>query len=312
MIINNQIHYPVLLKEVIDNIITNKDGIYLDLTIGFGGHSYNIINALSDKAKLFGFDQDYEAINHCNKLFEKYSNVKLIKDNFANLKDHLKRLEINKIDGCLIDLGVSSYQLDQPKRGFSYHSVGRFDMRMDQDQKLDATELIKTSSVNQLITIFKKYGEIKDPFRVANELKRAFEQKDLNTLEVVELIKANVKKEELYSKKHPARKYFQAIRIAVNKELDVLEKVLTIIPELLNVNGRLLIISFHSLEEKLIKKAFRNLTSTASLTNIPLNNEELLKYKNHYNKGLEPSKNELETNKRSRSAKLFVLERIKE
>ncbi|QZX48844.1 16S rRNA (cytosine(1402)-N(4))-methyltransferase RsmH [Mycoplasma sp. E35C] len=311
MIINNDIHYPVLLKEVMQNLITNKNGTYLDLTIGFGGHSYNIIKALSDQGHLIGFDQDSIAINHCKELFKEHHNVTLIKDNFVNVKKHLANLKIEKIDGCLIDLGVSSYQLDQATRGFSYHQAGKFDMRMNQEQKLDATELIKSSTVNQLITIFKKYGEISDGKKVAIALKNAFEQKDLTTLEVVELIKKNVKPSELYQKKHPARKYFQAIRIAVNNELEVLQKVLEIIPNILNKNGRLAIISFHSLEEKMIKKAFRKLTSTDSLSNVPINNELLLNYKNHFNKGLEPSIEELEKNKRSRSAKLFLLEHLK-
>ncbi|WP_245576642.1 16S rRNA (cytosine(1402)-N(4))-methyltransferase RsmH [[Mycoplasma] imitans] len=310
MIINNNIHYPVLLKEVLDNLITKKDGTYLDLTIGFGGHSYNIIKALNDQGRLIGFDQDQQAIAHCKQLFSEFENVSLVNDNFVNLKKHLQRLNVNKIDGCLIDLGVSSYQLDEPQRGFSYHSLGRFDMRMNQEQELDATKLIQNSSIDQLVKIMRNYGEIKDPYRVVVALKKAFEQKELNTLEVVELIKNNLKKSELYAKKHPARKYFQAIRIAVNNELEVLEKLLSYLPNYLNKNGRIAIITFHSLEEKIVKKAFRNLSATPLLNNIPINNELLKKYHNHFNKGLSPTEQELNNNRRSRSAKLFVLEKI--
>ncbi|WP_228444758.1 16S rRNA (cytosine(1402)-N(4))-methyltransferase RsmH [Mycoplasma tullyi] len=309
MIINNTIHYPVLLKEVIDHLITKKDGIYLDLTIGFGGHSYNIINSLDESARLIGFDQDIQAINHCQQLFSEYKNVDLINDNFVNLKKHLQAMQIDKIDGCLIDLGVSSYQLDEPLRGFSYHSLGRLDMRMDQSKEVDATKLIQNSSVNDLVKIMRNYGEIKDPYRVVVALKKAFEQKELNTLETVELIKKNVNKAELYANKHPARKYFQALRIAVNNELEVLEKLLTYLPNYLNPGGRITIITFHSLEEKIVKKVFRNLASTSNLNNLPINNELLKKYINHFNKGLSPSKEELDKNRRSRSAKLFVLEK---
>ncbi|WVH37016.1 16S rRNA (cytosine(1402)-N(4))-methyltransferase RsmH [Mycoplasmoides gallisepticum] len=310
MIINNQIHYPVLLKEVIENLITTKDGIYLDLTIGFGGHSYNIIKVLDQKAILIGFDQDLQAIAHCKQLFSEFNNVSLINDNFVNLKKHLQLMQIDKIDGCLIDLGVSSYQLDQADRGFSYHSLGRLDMRMDQNKVVDATKLIQNSTISELVKIMKNYGEIKDPYRVVVALKKAFEKKELNTLEVVELIKKNVNKAELYANKHPARRYFQALRIAVNNELEVLEKLLSYLPSYLNKGGKIAIITFHSLEEKIVKKVFRHLASTSSLNNLPINNELLKKYHNHFNKGLSPTQSELETNRRSRSAKLFVLEKI--
>lgn len=183
-------------------------------------------------------------------------------------------------------------------------------MRMDQNKEVDATKLIQNSTVSELVKIMKNYGEIKDPYRVVVALKKAFEKKELNTLEVVELIKKHVNKAELYANKHPARRYFQALRIAVNNELEVLEKLLSYLPSYLNKGGKIAIITFHSLEEKIVKKVFRHLASTSSLNNLPINNELLKKYHNHFNKGLSPTQSELETNRRSRSAKLFVLEKI--
>lgn len=309
----NNLHISVLLNESINALNLKEDGIYVDCTLGYAGHSSEILKRIR-RGCLFAFDQDKDAICYSrDKLSKIGDNFTIIDSNFVHIKEKLKEQGITKVDGILFDLGVSSVQLDQDDRGFSYHNDARLDMRMDQNQKLSAYEVVNEYDEKALIDIFYKYGEEKfSPVIAKNIVKYRQAKKIETTLELAEIIKksypAKVRKE-----KHPARKVFQAIRIEVNNELNVLEKALIDALDLLNVGGRLAVISFHSLEDRIVKNIFKEKTElddlVKGLPNIP---EEYLKeYKLVVNKPIIPSEEELEFNNRSRSAKLRVIEKIR-
>jgi len=305
-------HTSVLLDEAIAYLNLKSDSKVVDMTLGYAGHSSIILKTIN-KGFLYAFDQDQEAIDYSNnKLGQIGSNYKIIKSNFVNIKAKLQEQKIDKVDAILFDLGVSSPQLDQGDRGFSFHQDAILDMRMDFDNPLTAKEIVNTYSYKQLATIFNNYGDEAYASSIARNIIDTRAVKEINTtLELVEIIKNSVP-EKYKREKHPARKVFQALRIEVNHELEVFEQALNDSLELLNVNGRICVITFHSLEDKICKDIFKHHTEVAlALKNIPIIPKE---YEPKFKviKTLEPSALEIEINPRARSAKLRVIERIKE
>ena len=300
-------HVSVLLNECIENLNLKDDSVIVDCTLGYAGHSSEILKRIN-KGFLFAFDQDSEAILSSTERLNKIgNNYEIIKSNFVNIKSELSKRNVTKVDGILYDLGVSSPQLDEDYRGFSFHQDARLDMRMDTSKKLDAYEVVNTYSYENLVNIFYKYGEEKYASSIA---KGIINSRPINTtLELVEVIKNNVP-EKYKRDKHPARKVFQAIRIEVNDELNVFENSLKDALELLNIGGRICVITFHSLEDKICKNIFNSVSKVDdSLKHLPIIPDEYLpKFK--VIKTIDPSKYELEENNRARSAKLRIIERI--
>lgn len=305
-------HKTVLLNEAIDNLNVKEDGIYVDATLGFGGHSGLILKRVK-RGFLFAFDQDEMAIEYSDKkLSEIGNNYEIIKSNFVNLKEELNKRGINKIDGIVFDLGVSSPQLDIPERGFSYHNDAPLDMRMDRDKEFSAYDVVNTYSYNDLVRILREYGEEKYASSIANNIIKTRENKKIETtLELVEVIKKSMPYKAMKDS-HPARKTFQAIRIEVNNELGVLRDALEEAIEMLNVGGRISVITFHSLEDKIVKEIFNKYSKVdSSLFKLPFIPKEYLpKFKLITN--ITPSKEELEENNRARSSRLRVIERIED
>jgi len=306
-------HVSVLLRESIDSLNIKEDGIYVDCTLGYAGHSSEILKRIK-RGSLFAFDQDQTAINYSKEKLESIgSNFTIIKSNFSHLKEKLQELGIEKVDGFLFDLGVSSPQLDDASRGFSFHQDAKLDMRMDQEQEFSAYDVINQYSEKELSRIFFQYGEEKYANGIARNIVKARNERPIETtLELVEIIKNSVP-EKYRREKHPARKVFQAIRIEVNHELEILENSLRDAASMLNTNGRLSVITFHSLEDRIVKSLFRSLTQiddkVKGLPTIPEN--YLPDYRLVTKKAICPSKEELEENERSRSSKLRVIEKIK-
>ena len=306
-------HYSVLLNEAIDSLNIDENGIYVDATLGYGGHSSLILSKLN-KGFLYSFDQDIDAINYSNDRLSKISNsYEIIKSNFVNLKEELKKKNIDKINGIIFDLGVSSPQLDEKDRGFSYHQDSRLDMRMDKDNPLSAYEVVNNYSKNDLIKIFRDYGEEKFAVSIANNILKYREKKNIETtLELVDIIKLSVP-ERVKREKNPAKKVFQAIRIEVNNELDVLSKALEDAISILKPGGRVVVITFHSLEDRIVKNIFKKYSEVPKdlkvLPFVPLEYQPILKLINK--DVILPSKKELEENRRSRSAKMRIAERIR-
>ena len=303
-------HISVLLNESIEYLNILEDGIYVDATLGYAGHSSKILSKLKN-GKLYAFDQDSEAISHSDNLLKGISNnYKIIKSNFVNIKSELAKLGVDKVDGILYDLGVSSPQLDEDYRGFSFHKDAFLDMRMDTSSLLTAYEVVNTYSLEKLIKIFKEYGEEEYAVSIAKAIVKYREEKEIKTtLELVDIIDKSVPFK--YKRDHhPARKVFQAIRIEVNDELNVFEKSLKDALDLLNVGGRICVITFHSLEDKICKEIMKEATSIpAAIKKLPVIPKEYeAKYK--MVKVIEPSLEETLKNPRSRSAKLRVIERI--
>ena len=304
-------HISVLLKEVIENLNLKEDSVIVDATLGYAGHSSEILKKIKN-GKLYAFDQDIEAINFSkDKLSKIGNNYEIIKSNFVNMKEELNKRNVTKVNGILFDLGVSSPQLDEDYRGFSFHKDAILDMRMNQEQSLSAKEVVNNYSLEELTRIFKEYGEEKFAYSIA---KKIIENRNIKpietTLELVEIIKTGVP-EKYKREHHPARKVFQAIRIEVNKELEVFEKALYDALELIDINGRICVITFHSLEDKIFKRIFKEKTEiNKDLKNMPVIPDEYLpNYK--IVKVIEPTNKELEENNRSRSSKLRIIERIK-
>ena len=302
-------HKSVLLEESIKYLNLKDDSIIVDCTLGYGGHSSHILERIK-KGHLYAFDQDLEAISYSReRLSNIASNYTIIKSNFCHIKDELAKRNISKVDGVLFDLGVSSPQLDEGNRGFSFHQDAKLDMRMDQTNPLSAYEVVNNYSYKELVRILKEYGEEKYASSIAHGIINA--RPITTTLELVEVIKNNVPQK--YSReKHPARKTFQAIRIEVNDELNVFEEALRQALEILNVNGRVCVITFHSLEDRICKKIFKEVSSIdKNLSKLPIIPDNLQpKFKVIAN--IEPSDIELEENIRARSARLRVIEKIKE
>ena len=305
-------HKSVLLKESIDNLNIKVDGVYVDATLGFGGHSLEILKRIN-KGFLFAFDQDSEAIQYSIERLKDYNNFKIIKSNFSNMQECLMKENVKKVDGILFDIGVSSMQLDEDYRGFSYHNDARLDMRMDTDSDFSAYELVNEYDYNNLVRVLRDYGEEKYASSIAKNIIKAREIKKIETtLELVEIIKKSMPVRELRDG-HPARKTFQAIRIEVNHELDVLEKALEQAIELIDVGGRICVITFHSLEDRIVKNIFRKYSEVdAKFSRLPYVPEEYMPKLKIISKGITPSDLELEENNRARSSRLRVVEKIRD
>ena len=301
-------HTSVLLEEVIKYLNLKEDSVIIDCTLGYGGHSSEILKYVS-KGFLYAFDQDKEAIKEARgKLKEAGLNFEIINTNFKNIKEEMSKRNV-KADGILFDLGVSSPQLDNALRGFSFHKDALLDMRMNKDQELTAKDVVNNYSFEELTDIFYKYGEEKYSRSIAKGIVNYRKTKEIETtLELTEIIKENVP-EKYRRLSHPARKVFQAIRIEVNNELDVFEVALKDALELLNKNGRICVITFHSLEDKICKRIFKEVSNIPKeLKNLPIIPEE---YKPKYKviANIVPTEEEIKRNKRARSARLRVIER---
>lgn len=303
-------HISVLLNESIENLAIKEDGIYVDCTLGFAGHSSQILKRIT-RGCLFAFDQDGEAIKYSKKTLDQISNnYEIINTNFVNLKEELNKRNITKVDGILFDLGVSSYQLDEEERGFSFHKDAKLDMRMNQNQELSAYEVVNEYSFEDLTRIFFEYGEEKYAKSIAKNIVKERENKKIETtLELVEIIKNSVP-EKYKRNHHPGRKVFQAIRIEVNKELDVLKKALKDAIDMLNPSGRLCVITFHSLEDRIVKNIFKEYSHVPEIYKGMPDVPDEFKAKVKIIDKIKPSKKEIENNNRSRSAILRVLEKL--
>lgn len=298
-------HKSVLLNEVIEYLNVSEGKIYIDATVGYAGHSGEVLRKLNKKGFLFAFDQDDEAIEYSNEKLSKIANnYKIIKSNFVNMKNYINE----PVDGILFDLGVSSPQLDEEERGFSFHKNARLDMRMDKSNPLDAYKVVNEYSYEKLVDILFRFGEEKFAKSIAKAIIAA--RPIETTLDLAEVIKNSVPI-SYRNKSHPARKSFQAIRIEVNHELDILESSIRDAFDLLKVGGRLCVITFHSLEDKIVAHVFNELcTDDERSKKMPIVPEELRARAKKIAK-ITPSKEELEENLRSRSSKLRVIERVK-
>ena len=307
-------HTTVLLKETVDGLNINPDGIYVDCTLGGAGHSEYLVKQLSPQGRLICFDQDTIAIENAKiRLADYLDRVTFVHSNFRHLKDELYKLNIYKVDGILYDLGVSSPQLDTPERGFSYHHDAPLDMRMDQTAELTAFHVVNDWSYEDLVRIFFRYGEEKFSKQVARKIEEARKKAPVETTgQLVELIKDGIPAAARRKGGHPAKRIFQAIRIAVNDELGAAEDSLVEAIELLKIGGRISVITFHSLEDRLCKTLFKEAASLPDLPPglpiIPDDMKPILKLITR--KPILPSDEELEANNRSRSAKLRVAEKI--
>lgn len=307
-------HTTVLLEETVDGLNIHPDGIYVDCTLGGAGHSELILSRLSDKGKLYAFDQDDTAIAHAKEKLEKYGDrITIIKSNFQYLQEELEHLGVKQVDGVLYDLGVSSPQLDTPERGFSYHNDAPLDMRMDTEAKISAYDVVNQWSYSDLVKIFFKYGEEKFSKQIARKIETAREAAPIETTgELVEIIKEAIPAPARRKGGHPAKRVFQAIRIAVNDELGVFERSLEQAIDILKPGGRISVITFHSLEDRICKAAFKKASETPNLPPglpvIPDEYKPILKLITR--KPTLPSEEELLHNNRARSAKLRVAEKL--
>ncbi|PIC65714.1 16S rRNA (cytosine(1402)-N(4))-methyltransferase [Sporosarcina sp. P13] len=306
-------HTTVLLHEAVTGLDVKEDGIYVDCTLGGAGHSEEIVKLLSSNGKLICFDQDMTAIEAAQNKLEKYAaQVYFVHANFKQLKSELVKLGITEVDGILYDLGVSSPQLDTPERGFSYNHDAPLDMRMDTTAPLTAYEVVNDWSYADLVRIFFRYGEEKFSKQIARKIEQAREEQPIRTTgELVELIKMGIPAAARRTGGHPAKRIFQAIRIAVNDELGAAEQSLTDAITLLRAKGRISVITFHSLEDRLCKTIFKEATSMPELPpNLPIIPEGMEPdLKLITRKPIIPSDAEIEHNKRARSAKLRIVEK---
>ncbi len=284
-------HIPVMLNEVVDNLVRKVDGVYVDCTVGEGGHTERIAERISERGLVIGLDVDSEVLEIASKKLSPFSNVRLIKSSYVDVPKVLKEMNIHKVDGFVVDLGVSTYQLKAKGRGFSFNVDEPLDMRMDFDNELTAEYVVNNYPEEKLSEIIYLYGEERHARRIARAI---VENRPVKTTgQLVEIIKKVIPPKERFSRKrHFATKTFQAIRIEVNKELENIKKFLDFAPDLLNLGGRLVVITFHSLEDRLVKHTLKN--------NKNLRMFELIL----------PTKDEIENNPRSRSAKLRVAERV--
>ena len=305
-------HISVLLNESIQQLNIKKNGVYVDCTLGGGGHSSEILKRIPN-GHLYAFDQDSFAINTADEKLKKIaSNYSLINENFVNIKVALEEENVYGVDGILYDLGVSSFQLDIPERGFSYRFDGPLDMRMDQTAELDAYTVVNTYDEKSLVRILFEYGEEKFARLIARKIVSEREKKPIETtLELVEIIKKALPASALRNSSHPAKQTFQAIRIEVNHELDILKKALEDGLSLLNKNGRMVVITFHSLEDRIVKKLFKEKTTLQLPKDLPYIPEGYeIEFKLINSKVILPSESEISNNLRSHSAKMRVIEKI--
>lgn len=305
-------HEPVLIEQVIEGLHIKPDGIYADGTLGGGGHSFKIIQKL-ESGRLIGIDQDEEALASAKKRLSIFENkVTLVHDNYVNMPEVLKNLGIEKVDGILLDIGVSSYQIDNPERGFSYMEDSPLDMRMDKSSKLKASDVVNGYSKKELSRIIRLYGEEQFANNIAKHIVNEREKSPLQTTgQLLEVIDAAVPQAVRKGGKGPAKRTFQAIRIEVNKELDVLQESIEPMINLLNPGGRLLIITFHSLEDRIVKTEFKRLENPCTCPpDFPVctcGKEPLGKVITRH--PIIPDEEEVKRNRRAASAKLRIFER---
>ena len=306
-------HYSVMCNEIIDSLNIKSNGIYVDATLGYAGMSSKILEKLDKKGLLIGIDQDIEAREYSDKVLKQIGgNYKIIDANFCDLKKKLEELNITKIDGIIFDLGFSSPQIDDENRGFSFMKDAPLDMRMNLDSSLTAKDVVNNYKEEDLVKYFYIYGEEKLSKIIASKIVAVRQEKEIETtMELVEIIKSATGANYFY-KNHPERKIFQAIRIVVNNELEVLEKVLPDAIDLLKKSGRMSVISFHSLEDRIVKKVFKEYSEVneifKGLPNIPEEYQAKIKLINK--KPIEATEQELKENSRSHSAKLRIVERV--
>ncbi len=306
-------HVSVLLYETVDALNVKPDGIYVDGTLGGAGHASEVCRRLSERGCFIGIDQDKEAIAASSERLKGFENrVHIVKSNYGNMKQVLQELGIDGVDGIVLDLGVSSHQLDHAERGFSYMADAPLDMRMDTEQSLTAKEIVNQYPESELVRILREYGEERFARRIAANIVRAREQKEIETtLELVDIIRRSMPAKAKNSKGHPAKRSFQAIRIACNHELDVLQDALSDMIDLLNEGGRICVITFHSLEDRIVKNCFKkNENPCTCPPDFPVCVcGKKSKGKVITRKPVCPSQEEQEKNTRSKSAKLRVFER---
>ncbi len=308
-------HIPVLLNETIEGLNVKPDGVYVDLTLGRGGHSKEILKKLK-KGRLISFDKDETAIEESKQNLAEFSEKFTgIHDDFRNFRSDLNKLGIDKIDGIIADLGVSSPQFDDVSRGFSYKEDALLDMRMDRRQKLSAFEVVNTYSLQDLTRVFREYGEDKFSYQIARKITEISKEKPIKTtLELVDIIKSCKPQKELAKKGHPAKQIFQAIRIEVNDELGALKVAVKDALNSLKVGGRACFITFHSLEDRIVKNAFAEVSKVEGTRHnvfaLPTEKDKP-DFKLVNNKVITATEKELEINPRSKSAKLRIIERVK-
>ena len=301
-------HITVLKEEAVDALNIKDDGIYVDATLGGGGHSSLILSKLK-KGHLYSFDQDDYAISRAKeKLDTVGNNYTIIKSNFVNLKERLNELGVYHIDGILYDLGVSSFQFDMEERGFSYRLDGPLDMRMNQNQELSAKTIVNEWPVSKLIEIFYRYGEEKFAKQIAFQIDKVRHEKEISTtFELVDIIKSALPQKVLKQKGHPAKQVFQALRVAVNDELTVFEKSLLDALDMLNSDGRAVVITFQSLEDRICKSIFKEKSTLDIPEGLPVIIKEEAPFELISRKPILPSDEELNNNNRSHSAKMRIL-----
>ncbi len=301
-------HITVLKEEAVDALNIKDDGIYVDATLGGGGHSSLILSKLK-KGHLYSFDQDDYAISRAKeKLDTVGNNYTIIKSNFVNLKERLNELGVYHIDGILYDLGVSSFQFDMEERGFSYRLDGPLDMRMNQNQELSAKTIVNEWPVSKLIEIFYRYGEEKFAKQIAFQIDKVRHEKEISTtFELVDIIKSALPQKVLKQKGHPAKLVFQALRVAVNDELTVFEKSLLDALDMLNSDGRAVVITFQSLEDRICKSIFKEKSTLDIPEGLPVIIKEEAPFELISRKPILPSEEELNNNNRSHSAKMRIL-----
>lgn len=309
-------HVSVLLNETVDLLNVKPDGIYVDGTLGRGGHTSLLLSRLTT-GHVYAFDKDQQAIEESKVNLQKYEGkVTFIHSDFGNMKEALKQYDISKVDGVMMDLGVSSPQFDDPSRGFSYRFDARLDMRMDQSQNLDAYQVVNTYSFADLTKILSRYGEVRFAKQIARAIEKARQEKPIETtFELVDIIKSALPAAELRKKGHPAKQTFQALRIEVNDELGSLRRGLEEACDLLGVHGRCAVITFHSLEDRMVKQTFKDLTTAPFVDpKIPLTVDQMeqASFLNLTKKPIVADEEESIENRRSHSAKLRGIERIKE
>ena len=306
-------HVSVLLEETIEQLHIRPDGIYVDGTLGGGGHAYQVCKRLSDKGRFIGIDQDADAIAAAGKRLEEFGDkVTIIRSNYCNMRSELHKIGVDKVDGIVLDLGVSSYQLDAAERGFTYREDAPLDMRMDQRQTKTAKDIVNEYSEMELFRVIRDYGEDKFAKNIAKHIVAAREKKPIETTgELTEIIKAAIPAKVRMNGGHPAKKTFQAIRIELNQELEVLKNSLDDMIDMLNPGGRICIITFHSLEDRIVKTIFKtNENPCTCPSNFPVCVcGKIPKGRVAIKKPIVPSEEELEENKRSKSSKLRVFER---
>ena len=306
-------HKSVLLYETVDQLNIKPDGIYVDGTLGGGGHSYEIASRLSDKGRLIGIDQDEDAIKAASERLKPFKDrVTIVRNNYCNMDKVLDELSIDKVDGIMLDLGVSSYQLDTAERGFTYNVDAKLDMRMDQRQEVTARDIVNDYSEYDLYRIIRDYGEDRFAKNIAKHIVAARQKKPIETtFELNEIIKAAIPMKVRATGGHPSKRTYQAIRIELNRELEVLENSIDMMIDRLNKGGRLCIITFHSLEDRIVKVRYKNnenpCTCPPSFPTCVCGKKS--KGKVITRKPIIPSEEELEENSRSKSSKLRVFER---